>query len=99
NDCWIRGKSNPDLIAYLNAEKAYTEAKTKHTEALQQKLYDEMLSRIKETDVSVPFRENGYYYWTATEKGKSYPIFMRRKADAGTDDEVVSDANELAVGR
>ena len=99
NYFWIREKSNPDVIAYLNAENAYTEAKMKHTEALQQKLYDEMLSRIKETDVSVPFRENGYYYWTATEKGKSYPIFMRRKAAAGSADEVVIDANALAVGK
>ena len=99
NYFWIREKSNPDVIAYLNAENAYTEAKMKHTEALQQKLYDEMLSRIKETDVSVPFRENGYYYWTATEKGKSYPIFMRRKADAGSPDELVIDANALAVGK
>jgi oligopeptidase B len=99
NYFWIRDKSNPDVIAYLNAENAYTEAKMKHTEALQQKLYDEMLSRIKETDVSVPFRENGYYYWIATEKGKSYPIFMRRKAAAGSPDEVVIDANALAAGK
>src|SRR5438045_301350 len=70
-----------------------------HTKALQQKLYDEMLSRINETDVSVPFREHGYYYWTATEKGKSYPIFMRRRAAAGSSDEMVIDANALAVGK
>lgn len=99
NYFWIREKTNPDVIAYLNAENAYTEAKMKHTEALQQKLYDEMLSRIKETDVSVPYRENGYYYWTATEKGKAYPIFMRRAAAAGSRDEVVIDANALAVGK
>src|SRR5438477_10812359 len=99
NYFWIREKSNPEVIAYLNAENAYTEAKMKHTEALQQKLYDEMLSRIKETDVSVPFRDHGYYYWTATEKGKSYPIFMRRRADAGSPDELVIDANALAVGK
>ena len=71
----------------------------KHTEALQQKLYDEMLSRIKETDVSVPYRENGYLYWTATEKGKSYPIFMRHRAATGAADEVVIDANALAAGK
>src|SRR5256714_4678317 len=99
NYFWIREKTNPDVIAYLNAENAYTEAKMKHTEALQQKLYDEMLSRIKETDVSVPFREHGYYYWTATEKGKAYPIFMRRQAAAGSPDQVVIDANALAVGK
>ncbi|HEX9084384.1 MAG TPA: S9 family peptidase [Gemmatimonadaceae bacterium] len=99
NYFWIREKTNPDVISYLNAENAYTAAKMKHTEALQQKLYDEMLSRIKETDVSVPYRENGYLYWNATEKGKSYATFMRRRAAAGSPDEVVLDANALAVGK
>ena len=99
NYFWIREKTNPDVIAYLNAENAYTEARMKHTEALQQKLYDEMLSRIKETDVSVPYRDHGYYYWTATEKGKSYSIFMRRRARPGSADEVYLDANALAAGK
>src|SRR3954466_140103 len=99
NYFWIREKTNPDVIAYLNAENAYTEAKMKHTEGLQKKLYDEMLSRIKENDVSVPYRENGYLYWNATEKGKSYPIRMRRKATAGARDEVLMDENALAVGK
>jgi oligopeptidase B len=99
NYFWIREKSNPDVIAYLNAENAYTTARMKHTEALQQKLYDEMLGRIKETDVSVPYRDNGYLYWNATEKGKSYATFMRRRAAAGSPDEVVIDANALAVGK
>ena len=99
NYFWLREKSNPEVISYLEKENAYTAARMKHTEALQQKLYDEMLARIKETDVSVPFRENGYLYWTATEKGKSYPIFMRRRAAAGGADEVVIDANALAVGK
>ncbi|MFL5569522.1 MAG: S9 family peptidase, partial [Gemmatimonadaceae bacterium] len=80
-------------------ENAYTAAKMKHTEALQQKLYDEMLGRIKETDVSVPFRDNGYLYWTATEKGKSYVIRMRRKAAAGSKDELIMDENALAAGK
>ncbi len=99
NYFWIREKTNPDVVAYLNAENAYTEAKMKHTEALQQKLYDEMLSRIKETDVSVPFRDHGYYYWNATEKGKAYTIFMRRKAAPGSKEEAYLDANALAVGK
>ncbi len=99
NYFWIRDKTNPEVISYLNAENAYTTARMKHTEALQQKLYDEMLSRIKETDVSVPYRENGYLYWTATEKGKSYPTFMRRRARAGSPDEVIIDANKLAEGK
>ncbi|MFL5554289.1 MAG: S9 family peptidase [Gemmatimonadaceae bacterium] len=99
NYFWIREKTNPDVISYLNAENAYTAAKMKHTEALQQKLYDEMLGRIKETDVSVPFRENGYLYWTATEKGKSYVIRMRKKAAPGAKDEVIIDENALAAGK
>jgi oligopeptidase B len=99
NYFWIREKANPDVISYLNAENAYTTARMKHTEALQQKLYDEMLGRIKETDISVPYRDNGYLYWNATEKGKSYATFMRRRAAAGSPDEVVLDANALAVGR
>src|SRR6202521_636218 len=99
NYFWLREKSNPEVTNYLEKENAYTAARMKHTEALQQKLYDEMLGRIKETDVSVPFRENGYLYWTATEKGKSYPIFMRRRATAGAPDEVVIDANALAAGK
>ncbi|MFL5603400.1 MAG: S9 family peptidase [Gemmatimonadaceae bacterium] len=99
NYFWIREKTNPDVISYLNAENAYTAAKMKHTEALQQKLYDEMLGRIKETDVSVPFRKNGYLYWTATEKGKSYVIRMRKKAAPGAKDEVIIDENALAAGK
>jgi oligopeptidase B len=99
NYFWIRYKTNPEVIAYLNAENAYTAARMKHTEPLQQKLYDEMLSRIKETDLSVPYRDAGYLYWTATEKGKSYPIYMRRRAAAGSPEEVVVDANKLAEGK
>src|SRR6266516_2619071 len=99
NSFWIREKSNPDVVAYLNAENSYTAARMKHTEALQQRLYDEMLSRIKETDVTVPFRDNGYLYWSATEKGKSYPIRMRKRATAGAPDEVVIDENALSAGK
>jgi oligopeptidase B len=99
NYFWIREKTNPQVIAYLNAENVYTAAKMKHTEALQQKLYDEMLGRVKETDVSVPYRENGYLYWNATEKGKSYLIRMRRKAAAGSREEVLMDENVLAAGK
>jgi oligopeptidase B len=99
NYFWLRDKTNPEVIAYLNAENAYTAARMKHTEPLQQKLYDEMLSRIKETDLSVPYRDNGYLYWTATEKGKSYPIYMRRRAATGSPEEVVVDANKLAAGK
>jgi oligopeptidase B len=99
NYFWIREKSNPEVIAYLNAENDYTAAKMKHTEALQQKLYDEMLSRIKENDVSVPYRENGYYYYTRTEKGKNYITRLRKKGSLNGPEEVVLDENALAAGK
>src|SRR5450759_4639184 len=99
NYFWIREKTNPDVISYLNAENAYTAARMKHTEALQQKLYDEMLGRIKETDLSVPFRDNGYWYYNRTEKGKSYPIRLRKKGSLDAPEEVVIDENALAAGK
>ena len=99
NYFWLREKTNPDVISYLNAENAYTDARMRHTETLQKKLYDEMLSRIKETDVSVPYRENGYYYSTRTEKGKSYAIRVRRKRSLNAPEEVFLDDNALAAGK
>jgi len=99
NYFWIREKTNPEVISYLNAENAYTAAKMKHTEALQQKLYDEMLGRIKETDLSVPYRDNGYWYYNRTEKGKSYPIHLRKKGSLDGPEQIVIDENALASGK
>jgi oligopeptidase B len=99
NYFWIREKTNPEVISYLNAENAYTAAKMKHTEALQQRLYDEMLGRIKETDLSVPFRDHGYWYYNRTEKGKSYPIRLRKKGSLDAPEEVIIDENALAAGK
>jgi oligopeptidase B len=99
NYFWIREKTNPEVISYLNAENAYTTARMAHTDALQQKLYDEMLGRIKENDLSVPFRDNGYFYYNRTEKGKSYAIRLRKKGSLTAPEEVVIDENALAVGK
>jgi oligopeptidase B len=99
NYFWLREKTNPEVISYLNAENAYTNARMKHTEALQQKLYDEMLGRIKETDLSVPYRDNGYWYYNRTEKGKSYPIRLRKKGSLDAPEEIVIDQNALAAGK
>ena len=71
---WLRDKGNPEVIAHLEAENAYTEAGMKHTVALQETLYKELLGRIKETDTNVPYRKDGYWYYTRTEQGKNYPI-------------------------
>ncbi|HUQ99286.1 MAG TPA: hypothetical protein VM166_07530, partial [Gemmatimonadaceae bacterium] len=99
NYFWIRDKNNPEVIAYLNQENAYTAARMKHTEALQQKLYDEMLSRIKENDLSVPYRDNGYYYYNRTEKGKSYASHLRKRGSLSAPEELVFDENALAAGK
>ena len=78
---WLREKTNPAVIAHLKAEEAYTDAVMKPTAALQEKLYNEMLSHIKQTDTDVPYRSGNYYYYTRTEEGKQYPIFCRKKGN------------------
>ena len=96
---WLRDKTNPDVKAYLEAENAYTDRVMKPTEALQSKVYDELLSRIKETDVDVPYRYGEFFYYSRTEAGKQYPIRCRRKASMDAPEEVVLDLNELAKGQ
>src|SRR6266481_2499648 len=99
NYYWLRDKKNPDVKAYLEAENGYTDAFMKPTEGLQKKLYDEMLSRIKETDVEVPYKEGGYFYYLRTEAGKQYGIRCRKKGSMDAPEEVVLDVNELAKGQ
>jgi len=99
NYYWLRDKKNPDVKAYLEAENTYTDAVMKPTEALQKKLYDEMLSRIKETDVEVPYKEGGYFYYLRTEAGKQYGIRCRKKGSMDAPEEIVLDVNELAKGQ
>src|SRR5713101_1668719 len=76
---WLREKSDLEVIAYLEAENAHTEAVMAHTKALQETLYQEMLARIKETDLSVPYRKDGYFYYVRTEQGRQYPIYCRKQ--------------------
>ena len=99
NYFWLRDKPNPEVRAYLEAENAYTEAVMKPTEEFQKKLYAEMLGRIKETDVEVPYREGDYFYYVRTEAGKQYPIRCRRKASMDAPEEVLLDVNEMAKGQ
>jgi oligopeptidase B len=99
NYFWLRDKPNPEVRAYLEAENAYTDAVMKPTEAFQTKLYGEMLSRVKETDVEVPYREGDYFYYVREEAGKQYPIRCRKKAGTDAPEEIVLDQNELAKGQ
>lgn len=95
---WLREKSNPEVVAHLEAENAYAEAAMKPTAALQDKLYKEMVGHIKETDRSVPYQWGGYFYYTRTEEGKQYPINCRKKGSLDAPEEVVLDQNEMAKG-
>src|SRR5215212_3516716 len=96
---WLREKANPAVLAHLQAEDAYTQTMMKHTEALQEKLYKEMLSHIKQTDIEVPYRAGNHFYYTRTEEGKQYPIFCRKKGGVEAPEEIVLDLNELAKGQ
>jgi oligopeptidase B len=96
---WLREKNNPAVMAHLKAEDAYTETVMKPTAALQEKLYNEMVSHIKETDRDVPYRRGNYFYYTRTEKGKQYPIYCRKKGSLDAAEEIVLDQNELARGQ
>lgn len=97
NYFWIRDIDNPKVIKYLEAENAYTAEMMQHTEAMQTKLYDEMLARIQETDLSVPYRKDDYYYYSRTEEGKAYRIYCRKKGNLDAIEEILLDENELAA--
>jgi len=96
---WMRNKGTKEVEDYLNAELAYAQQFMKPTEALQQRLYDEMLARIKQTDIGVPYRDRGHYYYSRTETGKQYPIYCRKKGSLDAVEEVILDQNLLAQGK
>lgn len=95
---WLREKSNPEVVQYLEAENAYTDALTKEIKPFEETLYKEMLGRIKQTDLSVPARRGEYLYYSRTEEGKQYPIQCRRKGSMEAPEQVLLDLNELAKG-
>jgi oligopeptidase B len=103
---WLRNKSDAAVIAYLSEENAYTDAVMQGTEQLQESLYQEMLGRILQTDLSVPYQLRGYDYFTRTEEGKQYPIYARRavnpvRSETSADnppEELLLDLNVLAQG-
>ncbi|HUU36835.1 MAG TPA: S9 family peptidase [Candidatus Desulfaltia sp.] len=96
NYYWLKERENPKVVEYLKAENEYLKAIMKPTEALQEKLYQEMVGRIKPTDMSVPYRDNGYYYYTRFEEGKEYPVHCRKKGNQDAPEEVLIDANAMA---
>ncbi|MGA2807180.1 MAG: S9 family peptidase [Terracidiphilus sp.] len=100
---WLRDKPNPEVTAYLEAENAYAEAVMAPLAGLREELYGEMLSHVKQTDVSVPFRDGGWWYYTRTEEGRQYAIHCRKRGNAagqeeGAPEEVILDGNLLSEG-
>ena len=96
---WMREKGAPRVTAYLEAENAYTAAAMSGTEALQKALYEEILSHIKEDDVSVPYKDGAWEYLTRTEKGQQYARFCRRPVGKPDAEVVILDVNLLAEGQ
>lgn len=95
---WLKNREDSAVIAYLEEENAYREAIMKDTEELQSKLYDEIVGRIKQTDMSVPYRLNGYYYYTRYEEDKEYPLYCRKKGSLEREEEIMLNINEMADG-
>jgi len=95
---WLRDKADPEVSAYLEAENAYADAWMRPTESLQARLYDEMLARIQETDIQVPYRDGGFLYYARTEKGLQYPILCRR-ISLDAPEQITLDLNALAAGQ
>ena len=98
NYFWLNDRENPEVINYLNKENDYYRQETAHTKDFQQTLFEEMKSRIKEDDESVPYFYNGYFYITRFEKGKDYPIHSRKKGSLEAKEEIMFDCNAMAVG-
>ncbi|QWF16418.1 S9 family peptidase [Lysobacter capsici] len=98
---WLRDdkRKNPEMLAYLNAENAYVDTVMKPLKPLEDKLYGEIVGRIKQDDSSVPYRERGYWYYTRFETGQDYPIHARRKGSMEDAEQVLLDVNAMAKGK
>lgn len=98
NYYWLNQRENPKVIEYLNGENDYLKAILKHTEPLQEKLYNEIVGRMKKDDSSAPYKHNGYFYYTRYIKGGEYPIHCRKKGSLEAEEEIMLDVNQMAEG-
>lgn len=98
NYFWLNERENPEVVKYLEAENDYNEKMTAHTKQFQVDLFEEMKSRIKEDDASVPYKLNGYWYYVRFEIGKGYPIYARKKETLEAEEEILFDCNQMAEG-
>ena len=95
---WLNQRGDKNVINYLNAENAYRDEYMQDYKNLEEELFLEIKSRIKEDDSSVPYLDNGYYYYTRYEKNKQYPIYCRKKGDLKSDEEILIDVNIMSEG-
>ena len=95
---WLNQRGDKNVINYLNAENAYRDEYMQDYKNLEEELFLEIKSRIKEDDSSVPYLDNGYYYYTRYEKDKQYPIYCRKKGDLKSDEEILIDVNIMSEG-
>ncbi len=98
NYYWLNQRDNPEVIAYLEAENAYKDAVMAHTVDFQENLFNEIVGRIKQTDMSVPYKDQGYYHYTRYEEGGEYPIYCRKKGNLDAEEEIVLNVDEMAKG-
>jgi oligopeptidase B len=99
NYFWLRDRTDPDVTAYLEAENQYTEQVMESTKPLQERLYQEILGRINETDLSVPVKRDDYFYYARTEEGKAYSISCRKHLSLDAPEEILLDSTVLAAGQ
>ena len=95
---WLNERNNPAVLDYLKAENRYLDTVMTDTKAGQEKIFNELVGRIKQDDESVPYLDNGYYYYSRFEKGKEYPIYCRKKGGLYATDEILINVNDLAKG-
>jgi oligopeptidase B len=98
NYYWLRERDNPEVLAYLETENERAEKQMALAQPSEEQLFDEIKARFKQTDMSVPYRRDGYYYYTRFEEGREYPIFARKPFSLEQPEEIMLDANHLASG-
>ncbi len=98
NYYWLKERENPEMIDTLKAENEHTTAVMGHTKALEKALFEEIKGRIKETDISVPYKLDDYFYYTRYEQGKEYPFHSRKRNSLEETEEIMLDVNALANG-
>ncbi len=95
---WLKEREDPEVIAYLEAENAYLEAKLAHTQSFQDKLFEEIKGRIKQDDSSAPYKYKDYYFYTRFEEGKQYPFYCRKRGSLDAPEDIMLDVNKTAEG-